>query len=269
MYYISQRSDVVCLPLVVNPVSCIGPVKQPSMYSTPAPGHLFTQNKPEATPSNGEWKFFSNVTVQPSVPSTTPASAPSTISISDLNDFNFSTFPPSAPDQSDSGSRRDRAGANGTGNTMAQEGQAIFAPSMGLLDENEIPEFPNFPEVHEADVDNIDTEDFRALFAHSALSGDATSATSACHTGLAAAMNIDNTLGSSGMEQVTRNLGNGTWMPFPPSIVNLLQNDQMTDAGLPSTSATLDDMDSINSIDEDRLMSMFGNHIPFLSGHPT
>lgn len=270
----------MCLPLVVNPVSCINPVKPPSLFSSPAPGHLFTQTKTEPTPSNGDgWKFFSNVTVQPSTaPTPSVTQDVRTINLSDLHDFSFQNFPPSAPDQSDTGSRRDGTGVNGAGNPMAQEVQNTFPTSMGLMDENEIPEIPEFPsfsEAHTSDVENINTDEFQALLGQSALPGDGTSVNSACHAGAAGNVTaIENVLGSSGVEQVARNLGNGTWMNFPPSIASLLQSEQLMDAGLPGTSATpvvLDDYDMLNSMDEDRLMSILnsGTQVAYLSGHPT
>lgn len=259
----------MCLPLVVNPVPCVGPVKPPSLFN--APGHLFSQTKNEPAPSNGDgWKFFSNVTVQPS-----GASAPSvtqdfrTVNLSDLHGFAFPTFPPSVADQPDSHGRRDGPGANGAGNAVAQEVPNTFSSSMGLMDENEIPEFPSFSEAQTSDVENINTDEFQALLGQSGLPGDGTSATPACQANTAGNMNVDNN-----MDQVARNLGNGTWMNFPPSIVSLLQSEQMTDAVLPGTPATpigLDEMDMLNSIDEDRLMSILnnGNQVPFLSGHQT
>lgn len=266
----------MCLPLVVNSVSCIGPVKPPSLFSTSAPGHLFTQTKNEPTPSNGEgWKFFSNVTVQPSAaPATSVAQDFGTVNIADLHDFTFPTYPPSAPDQSDSGSRRDGTGTNGTGNTVAQDVQNTFVSSMGLLDVNEMPEFPSFSEAQPSDVDTIDTAEFQALLGQSGLSGEGTLASSAFHANAAGSMTADNTLGSSGVEQGARNLGNGTWMNFPPSIISFLQNEQMTDAGLPcipAPPAALDDADVLNSMDEERFMSILnsGTQATFMSGHPT
>ncbi|MCJ8749030.1 hypothetical protein PDJAM_G00171490 [Pangasius djambal] len=271
-----KLSAAASAPPVVNPVSCMGAVKTPPLFSTPPPGHLFTQTKTEPTPSNEDgWKFFSNVTVQPSA-----ASAPSvtqdfrTVNLSDLHDFSFPTFPPTAPDQSDSGSRRDGTSANAAGTTVAQEVQNTFAPSINLMDENEIPEFPSFSEAQTSDVENINTDEFQALLGQSGLPGDGTPATSVCHANAVGNMTVDNALGSNGAEQVARNMGNGTWMSFPPSIISLLQNEQMTDTGLPSTSATpvtLDDMDIMNSMDEERLMSIVNcsNQVSFLSGHPT
>lgn len=272
----SPNSDVVCLPLVVNPVSCV----KPPLYSTPAPGHLFTQPKTEPAPSNGDgWKFFSNVTVQPSAaPAASVAQDFRTVNLSDLHDNIFSTFSsfsPAVPDQSDSGSRRDGTGANAVGTAVAPETQTPFATPIGLIDEHEIPEFPSFSENQSSDMEHINTDEFQALLGQSGLPGDGASAASVCHANAAGNMAVDNILGSNGAEQVARNVGNGNWMmSFPPSIVNLLQNEQMTDTGLPSTSAPplgLDEMDMLNSMDEDRLMSILNSssQANFLSGHST
>ncbi|XP_053475621.1 transcription factor p65 [Ictalurus furcatus] len=258
-------------PPVVNPVPCMGPVKPPSLFNTPAPGLLFTQTQTESTPSNGDgWKFFTNVKVQPSaIPAPSVAQDFRTVNLSDLHGFSFPTFPPSVPDQSNSGSRRDGTGANGAGTMVTQEVQNTYASSISLMD-NEIPEFPSFSEVQTSDVENINTDDFQALLGQS---GDGTSATSVCHANAAGSMAVDNALGSSGAEQAARNLGNGTWMSFPQSIINFLQNEPMPDEGMAGTSAVPDTLDDIDfpSIDEDRLMSMLnsGNQVSFLSGHPT
>ncbi|KAF4071430.1 hypothetical protein AMELA_G00273200 [Ameiurus melas] len=259
-------------PPVVNPVSCMGAGNPPSLFNTPAPGLLFTQTKTESTPSNGDrWKFFTNVKVQPSaVPAPSVTQDFPTVNLSDLHDFSFPTFPHSIPDQSDSGSRRDGTGANGPGTMVAQEVQNTYASSINLID-NEIPEFPSFSEAQTSDVENINTDDFQALLGQS---GDGTSAASVCHANAAGGMVVDNALGSSGAEQAARNLGNGTWMSFPQSIVNFLQNEPMPDAGMAGTSTVADDLEEeleFPSLDDDRLMSIFnsGNQVSFLSGHPT
>lgn len=66
---------------------------------------------------------------------------------------------------------------------------------------------------------------------------------------------------------------NSTWMSFPPSIASLLQNENMMESSSTpaAASAVLDDLDVLNSIDDDRFMSIFtsNNQIGFLSGHPT
>lgn len=263
------NSDV-CHPLVVNPVQChVG--KPPSLFNTLPPGHLFTQTKTEPTPSNNGdgWKFFSNVTVQPSsAPDPSIAHDFRTVNLSDLHDFSYPNFPSSAPDQSDTSRRGDGTGANGAGTTAAQEVQNTF-PSF----ENEILDFPSFSEAQTSDVDNINNDEFQALFSQSGLPGEGPSTASVCHANAVGNTANDSASGSNGAEQAARN---GTWMNFPPSIINFLQNEQMPDSGMPATTATpvqhiLDETDMLNSLDEDRLMSILnnGNQVSFLSGHPT
>ncbi|KAF7686861.1 transcription factor p65 [Silurus meridionalis] len=254
----SKPSAAASVPPVVNPVSCIGAAKT-HLFSSPAPGQLFqTQTKTEPAPSNGDgWKFLNNVT-------TAMTQSFRTVNLSDLNDFSFSTFHHPTPDQSDTGSRRDLAGT-----ILAQEGPTTFS----INDEGEIPEFPSFSEAQTSDVENINTDEFQALLGQSGLHGDSTSATSVCQANTAANVTIDNALGSNGSEQVGRNVTNGPWMNFPPSIVSLLQNEPITDTEFPGTSApsALDDMDMLTSMEEDRLMSIFdgNNQVGFMSGHPT
>lgn len=265
----------MCLPLVVNPVSCSNVVKPPTLFNCPPLGHHFAQPKTELTPSNGDgWKFFSNVTVQSSAaPDPSVAQDLRTVNLSDLNDFSFSNFSPSAPSQSDSGSRRDGTGANGAGGVAVQEVQNTFVSSIGLIDESEILDFSSFHEAQTPDVENINTDDLQALLGQSGLPGEGPS-TSVCHPITAVNMAVDNTLGSNGAEQAARNINNGSWMNYPPSIASFLMNEQMSDPGMTSASATsigLDETDVLNSMDEDRLMSIFtsGNQVGFLSGHPT
>lgn len=267
----------MCLPLVVNPVSCVGPMKAQSVFTSSTPGLLFTQPKPEPASSNTEgWKFFSNVTVQPSpaVPASSSTQDFHTVNLSDLHDFSFPNFVAPAPDQTDMSSRRDGPGGNGAATATTQEVQNTFA---SMMDVNEIPEFPSFSEAHPSDVENINTDEFQALLGQSGLAGETSSVCHVNASGNAAMVPND-------VEQVDRNMGNGTWMSFPPSIVNLLQNQQMTDAVVPGTSAAdagvsgtsgtpsvFEDLEMLNSMDEDRLMSILnvGSEVGFLSGHPT
>lgn len=64
-----------------------------------------------------------------------------------------------------------------------------------------------------------------------------------------------------------------TWMNYPHTIVNLLQNEAMMEgpAGASQQPAVLDEYDVLTSADEDRLISIFnsGSHARFVSGHPT
>lgn len=66
-----------------------------------------------------------------------------------------------------------------------------------------------------------------------------------------------------------------TWMNYPNTIVNLLQNEAMMEAtaggGGGPQSAVLDEYDVLTSADEDRLISLLnsGSQARFVSGHPT
>lgn len=111
---------------------------------------------------------------------------------------------------------------------------------------DELPEFPSFSEVQGSDVDNINIEDFQALLGQSCLPGEARPAEDPTGTG-------------------------STWMSFPPSIANFIHSENMMESTAPAAPAVLDDLEVLNSIDEDRFMSIFTstNQVGFLSGHPT
>ncbi|XP_043101112.1 transcription factor p65 isoform X2 [Puntigrus tetrazona] len=107
---------------------------------------------------------------------------------------------------------------------------------------DELPEFPSFSEVHASDVDNINIEDFQAM------------------------------LGQGEVRTVEDPAGPGsTWMSFPPSIASLIQSECLIESPAPAAPAVLDDLEVLNSIDDDRFMSIFSstNQVGFLSGHPT
>ncbi|XP_076849200.1 transcription factor p65 [Brachyhypopomus gauderio] len=283
----SKSSVTSGIASVMNPVS-VSSVKPPHFFSSPPPGQLFTQPKVEPlppAPSAGEtWQFLNSVKVQPAV--TTNVAPPaasqdfSTVNLSDLHEFTFSSFTPSALEKADQSTRRD-----GPGTMVAQEVQSAFsASSVGNLrvdpSEEELPEFPSFSETQTSGMENLDLEAieaFHALLGQTGLSGDATSGLGNCTMGNSASMcqaSAPNST-SSAAEPAAANAGNGTttWMTFPPSIANLLQSDQIGDtpAPVPSGPITFDDMDVLSSMDEDRLMSIFasGPQVNFLSGHPT
>lgn len=121
---------------------------------------------------------------------------------------------------------------------------AAAAPQDAFSDE--LPEFPSFSEVHGSDVDNINIEDFQALLGQSCLPGEARPAEDPTGSG-------------------------STWMSFPPSIASLIQSESMMESAAPAAPAVLDDLEVLNSIDDDRFMSIFtsANQVGFLSGHPT
>ncbi|XP_036439084.1 transcription factor p65 [Colossoma macropomum] len=265
--------------------SSVPAVKTQPFFSA-VPGHLFAQPKVEPTPapSAGDtWKFLNSLTV----PSATPA-APSpvsqdfhTVNLSDLHDFSFSSFPQSAPEQADNSARRDGPGSNVTGVSVTQEIQNNFNTQSGAPfreephpDDIDLPEFPSFSEAQTSDVDNINIEDFQALLGQSVLAGEGVSGIGNSASASSTATPAADTMASNGSNQVGNNMGNNatTWMNFPPSIVNLLQSEQMANAQPVSAGPVgFDDIDVITSMDEDRLLSIFnsGSQVSFLSGHPT
>ncbi|XP_030635987.1 transcription factor p65 [Chanos chanos] len=284
-------------PPVVNPIgaSAAASVKPQSFFG-PAHGLMLPQPKAEASVSSGDtWKFLSSLTVdsQPKATpvssfSTQPASSTqeySTVNLSDLHGFSFTYNNP--PEQGNAAGRCDAVVGGGTGQTVPQDGSTnlgVQTSQFRNVDpcmEDELLKFPSFSEDQPSDVDNINIDDFQAMLDQSGLAGEGPAPTvstmgniapiSGCHMVSSAAVNV----ASNAMDQTPANHTNNgsTWMSFPPSIVNLLQNESMMDspAATPSPSVALDDLDILNSMDEERLMSILntGNQVPFLSGHPT
>ncbi|XP_051996193.1 LOW QUALITY PROTEIN: transcription factor p65 [Xyrauchen texanus] len=268
-------------------------LKLSSSHFSPAPGQLFTQqtqnlHKVESsTPTSETWKFLNSLTMDPpskavAFPSQASASAPlpqdfPTVNLRDLHDFPFNTFTARPQDPVNTGTGVEAVGSS---SAVAQEIQNPFGTGAFRVDaglpEDDLPEmsFPSFPDPQGSDVDNINIDDFQALLGQSGLSGE---------TGLGAMGNsligksacqisTTNAAGDA-LEQSANHMGNNsTWMTFPPSIANLLQNENMMDSpsAPPSASVVLDDLEVLNSMDEDRLMSFFtSNNQGFLSGHPT
>lgn len=255
---------------------------QTSSFFPPAPGQLFaapaqTSRKPEPPTSTGDaWKFLQSLTVDPQ-PKAAPANtftshstAPaglaqdfSTVNLSDLNDFTLTNFITSDQMSAPVAAEPVQSAAA----TVSQEVHNMFATGPFRVDgDDELPEFPSFSEVQGSDVDNINIEDFQALLVQSGLPGEAGLGMGkpACHGSAA----------SDAQEPAADHAGNGsTWMSFPPSIANLIQNESMMEnAAPPAPAATdLDDLEVLNSIDDDRFMSIFtsSNQVGFLSGHPT
>ncbi|XP_062864749.1 transcription factor p65 isoform X2 [Trichomycterus rosablanca] len=261
---------------VVNPMSCVNTMTPASMFSSPPPGSLFTQPKSELSPSTGgTYKYLSSVKVQPgpSAASTSPSvssSANQDFSTIDLHGFAFSTFSPSISDQTEVRRSRDTATNNTHATMVTQEVQNAYASTIAPIDDNEIPDFPSFSEAQTSDVENINIDEFQALLRQ--LPVDINQGTGLCQSTMVTP--ADNSTTSSNTEEVSRNVNNSTWMSFPPSIVSLLQSEHNLDAivsNVPAMPGTLDDMDVLSSIDEDRLMSIFnsGSQITSLPGHPT
>ncbi|XP_056091660.1 transcription factor p65 [Rhinichthys klamathensis goyatoka] len=221
----------------------------PSSFFGPAPGQLFAQPaqsalKVEPQTSVGDtWKFLQSLTVdsQPkavSVSNFTSTQQPSvfsTVNLSDLHDFSLGGFISAEP-----------LSAASAPSAAPQDMQGAYRV------DDELPEFPSFSEVAN-DVDNINIEDFQAML------GGESMGKPACHmTSAGAGEGPDQDPGAN----------SSTWMSFPPSIASLLQNEPMLESGS-NPSAVLDDLEVLNSLEDDRFMSIFtsSSHMGF--GHPT
>ncbi|KAM9835265.1 transcription factor p65 isoform X2 [Syngnathus typhle] len=193
-----------------------------------------------------------------------------TVNLSDLQEF----FPgiTSAISQEPSASQGSACG--GGGDTAAATG----AQSVGFFSlpgsqfpadaaaEEGIPQFPSFSEAQgSGTLDSLDMDDFVDLLNPPDESGNGQRAAPS-----AAAHNTLDPAGNPG----------STWMNYPNSIVNLLQNESMMDVLTNSGGgggnnnqqrpAVLDEFDELISVDEDQLISIFnsGSQAGFVSGHP-
>lgn len=293
------------------PVGASGAKPQPS-YSFNQPGQLFTvQPKVEPSPStsaatsNHTWRIMeslnlgpqSKATAVPSFPGVqTPAAASSsssstasssnatsalnqdysTVNLSDLHEF----FPniSSAMAQEATSSQGSIATSQASSSFTLQGSQFRVEPP---IVEDDIPEFPSFPEPQATGtLDNIDFEDLlnpalitdcgnsaSMLGQLSCQQGAPPSSSGAVHTGASATAAAANS-----SSDPTGNPGS-TWMNYPNSIVNLLQNEAMIES-LPNNNhrpLVLDEFDELMSADEDRLISFFNSssQARFVSGHPT
>ncbi|XP_016418160.1 transcription factor p65-like isoform X2 [Sinocyclocheilus rhinocerous] len=231
---ISKPTAASSLPAGVS----LKPLPQPSSFFAPAPGQLFAasaQSSPSCT--SDTWKFLQSLTgdSQPKAAASAFTQDFPTVNLSDLHDFNSFM----ASDQTSA--------------------EPAAEPIQSAAADDELPEFPSFSEVQGSDVDNINIEDFQALLVQSGLPGE-----------------VGLSLGKPGSstEPAADHAGNGsTWMSFPPSIASLIHNESMMESAAPPAPApgVLDDLEVLNSIDDDRFMSIFtsGHQVGFLSGHPT
>ncbi|XP_016115864.1 transcription factor p65-like [Sinocyclocheilus grahami] len=232
---ISKPTAASSLPAAASAGVSLKP--QPSSFFAPAPGQLFAapaQSSPSCT--SDTWKFLQSLTgdSQPKAAASAFTQDFPTVNLHDLHDFNSFM----ASDQTSA--------------------EPAAEPIQSTADDD-LPEFPSFSEVQGSDVDNINIEDFQALLVQSGFPGEA---------GLS--------LGKPGSstEPAADHAGNGsTWMSFPPSIASLIHNESMMESAAPPAPApgVLDDLEVLNSIDDDRFMSIFtsGHQVGFLSGHPT
>ncbi|XP_008317791.2 transcription factor p65 [Cynoglossus semilaevis] len=156
--------------------------------------------------------------------------------------------------------------------TLTQEpsspGYPIFRAGTRLADED-IPEFPSFSEA-QGTLESLNMDEFEDLLKPCLVNEDENNAQPSCQQVPSAAQN--NTLTQNSSEPAS-NPGS-TWMNYPNSIVNLLQNENMIVMGSSSNNyqaPVLDEFDELMSADEDRLISIFNSesHAGFVSGHHT
>uniref|UniRef100_A0AAY4A3D6 RHD domain-containing protein n=1 Tax=Denticeps clupeoides TaxID=299321 RepID=A0AAY4A3D6_9TELE len=260
---------------VMNPAqaSADNPIKPATFYG-PTPGQLFVQSKDE-----DPYKFLNSLTQANLVstfqkPSTSTQEYP-TVNLADLHDFTFTNF--SSQDGTSATAARNDGAAGASGLGVASEPTQSFGvqPAPFRVDptlvEEDLPEFPSFSDAQANNtLDSINIEEIQTLLAQSGLPaegsapGPSMALPSSCHT--SSAMTCNNNVGNPS----ACHPGNGsTLMNYPVSIANCLQNESfMVNPVLPET---LDDMDCLNSLDEDRLMSILASsdQTSFLQGHPT
>ncbi|KAJ8008166.1 hypothetical protein DPEC_G00101940 [Dallia pectoralis] len=271
---------------VMNPVvPPRGHLKPQQYYNSPQPGQLF-QSQPKAEPSSSNasttaenWKFLNSLTLD-SQPTATPVdnfinNAPTqastvtalssssqafpTVNLSDLHGFTF-TFPGS---QGSAGP----AAFPEPSSAFGVQGSQFRMQTV----EEDLPEFPSFTEAHASGtLDSINIEDFQALLGQSCLVGEGLGSNT---PQLPATNTAANNAGQNHADPAGypgNSCSGSTWMNYPNSIVNLLQNEGMMDSspGNANQPTVFDDLDAFNSMDDDRLMSILnsGNSV---SGHQT
>ncbi|XP_034412452.1 transcription factor p65 isoform X1 [Cyclopterus lumpus] len=138
------------------------------------------------------------------------------------------------------------------------------------LADDDIPEFPSFSESQpQGTLDNLNMDEFEDLLN---VSGNGTSmlAQASCQQASPASSSTAAHNAASHNISDPASIPGSTWMNYPNSIVNLLQNEGMIDNGN-HRPPVLDEFDELMSADEDRLISIFngGSQAGFVSGHPT
>ncbi|XP_032400330.1 transcription factor p65 isoform X4 [Etheostoma spectabile] len=283
----------------VLPPGASGAKAQPS-YSY-QPGQLFSgQPKMEASTSNSAaasnqtWRIMESLNLG-SQPKATPVSnftlsqtAPpcsstatsttnqdySTVNLSDLHEFfpNISSAMAQEP-------------ASSQGSTASSQPSSSFAMHGSqfrvdaALADDDMPEFPSFSEAQgPGALDSLNMDDFEDLLNPALMSesgnGSSMLAQASCQQ---AAPPSSSTAAHSAASQNTSDpagIPGSTWMNYPNSIVNLLQNEGLIDIASNNNNhrpAVLDEFDELMSADEDRLISIFnsGSQAGFVSGHPT
>ncbi|XP_061665160.1 transcription factor p65 isoform X2 [Syngnathoides biaculeatus] len=266
-----------------------GAKSQPSFTYLQHSQMFLDQNKVEASPSpassssisagatNQTWKIMEtlNLGPQPKVAqgssfavNQAPVSRQdySTLKLSDLQEFfpdisSVITQEPSAPQGGAAPSQ-----SAGFFPMLDPQFPANAAPA-----EDDIPQFPSFPEAQApGTLDSLDMDDFVDLLnpPHESVNGQRAGPSSVPSAAAHRDAPPQNTSDPTGVP-------GGTWMNYPNSIVNLLQNESMMDVLTGNNNqqrpAVLDEFDELISVDEDHLISIFnsGSQAGFVSGHPT
>ncbi|KAM6909500.1 transcription factor p65 [Xenentodon cancila] len=276
------------------PPGATGSKPQPA-YSYSQPGQLFSV-QPKVEPSssistgttNQTWKIMENLKLGPQpkanpVPtftmSATSASSSTTTTNStanqDYSTVNLADLQEFFPDMSSVMSLEPPA-AQGT-TPSSQTGSSFSLPTSQFQGHTPLvdDEFPSFSEAQ--GLDSINMEEFEDLLnvRFPSESGSGVAALTSCQqTPLpGSATPAQNSVASQNTSNPASNPVS-TWMNYPNSIVNLLQNESLIEPA-PSNSSNrhevLDLLEDISSIDEDRLISIFNNggQAGFVSGHPT
>lgn len=201
----------------------------------------------------------------------------STVNLSDLQEF----FPhiSSAIAQEPASSEGSAASSQPSSSFTLQGPQ--FKVEASLV-EDDIPEFPSFSEAQApGTLDSLNMDDFEDLLNTRlmSVSGNVASILSQTTCQQAPPPSSSNAAQNSAASQNTSDLPGSTWMNYPNSIVNLLQNEGMIDivSNNNHRPVVLDEYDELMSsdelmsADEDRLISIFntGSQAGFVSGHPT
>ncbi|KAM9836896.1 transcription factor p65 [Aulostomus maculatus] len=302
------RRTMIAKPLSMTPqaASVVPPVASGAKPQPPFtyPGQLFSANiKVEAPPStsaaNQAWQIMETLNLGPQ-PKVTPVSSftmnqassssssssssstitstanqdYSTVNLSDLHEFfpNISSAMAQEP-----ASSQGSTSSSQTSSCLTLQGSQ-FRVDQSLLDE--IPEFPCFSgDQAPGNLDSLNMDDLEDLLNPPLMSESGNGASAlpipSCQqvAPSSSSAGSQNTTASQNVPDLSANPGS-TWMNYPHSIINLLQNEGMIDSVSSSNNhraAVLDECDELMSADEDRLISIFNSESQagFVSGHPT
>ncbi|KAM6959918.1 transcription factor p65 [Tautogolabrus adspersus] len=257
-------------PVAVVPPSAGAAKLQPS-YSYNQPGQLFSvQPKVESSPSisaattSQTWRIMEGLSLG-TQPKATPVP-------------NFTMSQPQAPTSSatTSTANQDFSTINMSDLHKYSLQGSQFPVDLPPLDDD-VTGFPSFDETQaRGTLDSLNMDDFEDLM-NPSLIGDSGNnmVLSSCQQAVPSSAAAQNGAALSQISFDPSGNPGSTWMNYPNSIVNLLQNEVMND--VPPTNnnnhrpPVLDEFDELMSADEDRLISIFssGSQARFVSGHPT